>query len=1142
MAAISSAQSGNWNSGSTWLDGIVPGDGDRVTIINGHIVRANVNVTVGSNTANIGRAITINGSSPSDYGKLIVESGVTLTLKGNDDGANQAMIINRYGQLELQPGSTLKVDCASPFETCIENRGILTAIGTAQDRVTFTGQNNWNNAVVSESVSGTGTNYYPGANIKIQVLANHWISNAAGTGLGSFGDSSLSITNQSPAGICTTEVPSMDLVNGAGKYFVNYHMGAVFFYYDGINNTSFTAAYKYLTFNGWAIKATQDTTYNELKLDYCRFEYMGGTSSRQYALDTAYKKSSTVEANRQAYLKNSIVSFCRGFYSFRNYVGALGDEIKISGNTFNYCAPINFCSVLGITEAASSSYIDIEDNVLNCDSFVTLFNPYQTAVTYSNIRIRNNTGFAGTLITSTPLIALADGRIEGNNLRCFGGKYDTRMLSEVRGASGHHLIIRGNSFASGHRVLSPLGYVTFERNVITDFFHHFVHAPIADDVYCPDVLVRNNLWVNTGAGVGDSGIFETGYNHRSHLHNWRFIGNTIGPNMHAMLSLGDTQDGSTHTLITGLVVENNVIYQPQYGINRNVSDSDERNFVHALSIDNNLVYGPTVAQCSNFNQQATFMLGGARYNFDAARNVLGVALFDPSYSLPELTPRDLVFTRTSESNQTLAWGGGTAVQLVWDSGTASASAHIGGTTYPIASTLTDSSKSWSTTSNSAACPRMQWLKIIAGTGAGQIRAITNNTANQLTVTPAFTTLPSTDSQYVIIESEVQIFDAGGSAYVRAGIYLPELPTSSASDSGITITQNVIVQDPAFVNVSGATVDDFQLQSNSPAKDVGVISADLPEDYWETNRPQSSGVDMGFHEYVVSSSTPLAVSGGLTPAGSLSKSNSKGFDGGATPQGQIAKQIQKPISGAIEPDGGISKITSRTLLAELGMSGALDAIRTYILSLAASMGLSGILSRDVGKIFGGVTDLSASLSKSIPKSYVGALESAGLLALLKTSFLNLAGSLTPAGTMSRAIAKAGAGTISFVRSLSKQMTASFSGAVEIDGLLEAARTVSLELSGIVEPVGVVVKQSLKALTGTLIFARSLVKRINASYAGLLGLAGLCNAVLVAVIVNHLPDSANAFARRASSYYDAGKALVYGVSKKLRLERTASKSAR
>jgi len=64
-----------------------------------------------------------------------------------------------------------------------------------------------------------------------------------------------------------------------------------------------------------------------------------------------------------------------------------------------------------------------------------------------------------------------------------------------------------------------------------------------------------------------------------------------------------------------------------------------------------------------------------------------------------------------------------------------------------ASTLTDTDKNWS----------LSWanfqVRILSGTGAGQIRTIASSTTTQLTVSPAWSTPPSTDSVYVIEANE-----------------------------------------------------------------------------------------------------------------------------------------------------------------------------------------------------------------------------------------------------------------------------------------------------------------------------------------------------------------------------------------------------
>lgn len=71
----------------------------------------------------------------------------------------------------------------------------------------------------------------------------------------------------------------------------------------------------------------------------------------------------------------------------------------------------------------------------------------------------------------------------------------------------------------------------------------------------------------------------------------------------------------------------------------------------------------------------------------------------------------------------------------------------GTATSATASTLSDSGKNWVTDAFIG-----YTVQIVAGNGSGQKRAITSNTATQLTVSPDWTTTPNTTSEYRIVES------------------------------------------------------------------------------------------------------------------------------------------------------------------------------------------------------------------------------------------------------------------------------------------------------------------------------------------------------------------------------------------------------
>lgn len=60
MATITSAATGDWLTGATWVGGVAPTTGDNAVIALGHTVTVNGNVTIGNDTATA--AITINGT------------------------------------------------------------------------------------------------------------------------------------------------------------------------------------------------------------------------------------------------------------------------------------------------------------------------------------------------------------------------------------------------------------------------------------------------------------------------------------------------------------------------------------------------------------------------------------------------------------------------------------------------------------------------------------------------------------------------------------------------------------------------------------------------------------------------------------------------------------------------------------------------------------------------------------------------------------------------------------------------------------------------------------------------------------------------------------------------------------------------
>lgn len=113
-----SKATGLWTSPgqTTWNEVGTPGNGDTVSIAAGHVVTIpdGSNVTVGTSGATGTTAVTINGSSGSGQGQLILgqTTGATLTLRGDMIYANTSATKTGAFTFTMNPGSTLTFDAS----------------------------------------------------------------------------------------------------------------------------------------------------------------------------------------------------------------------------------------------------------------------------------------------------------------------------------------------------------------------------------------------------------------------------------------------------------------------------------------------------------------------------------------------------------------------------------------------------------------------------------------------------------------------------------------------------------------------------------------------------------------------------------------------------------------------------------------------------------------------------------------------------------------------------------------------------------------------------------------------------------------------------------------------------------------------
>src|SRR5207245_2649461 len=117
--------------------------------------------------------------------------------------------------------------------------------------------------------------------------------------------------------------------------------------------------------------------------------------------------------------------------------------------------------------------------------------------------------------------------------------------------------------------------------------------------------------------------------------------------------------------------------------------------------------------------------------------------------------------------------------------------------------------------------------ITAGTGAGQTRAVTSNTATTLTVSPAWTTTPDATSKYVILQTSTTLQDTtktGTKAWTTdqwAGHTVADTAGTGAGQTRTVTsnTANTLTVSPAWTTIPDGTSKYAILNTSTTLQDT-----------------------------------------------------------------------------------------------------------------------------------------------------------------------------------------------------------------------------------------------------------------------------------------------------------------------------------
>jgi len=187
-------------------------------------------------------------------------------------------------------------------------------------------------------------------------------------------------------------------------------------------------------------------------------------------------------------------------------------------------------------------------------------------------------------------------------------------------------------------------------------------------------------------------------------------------------------------------------------------------------------------------------------------------------------------------------------------------------------------------------------------------------------------------------------------------------------------------------------------------------------------------------------------GEITPTGTVSSIHSilLSLAGSVGPSGMVARQVDKLVAGVVAPVGSLSRSGQKLLSGQIMPTGTASSIRSILLSLAGSVGPSGMVARQVRLLTGGAVQPVGAALKSISRGWGGVVTPAGTAAFIKTLLLSVTGSLTPSGVVGRRVNKVFSGALGISGGLGKRASRLFNGALSPSGLVSFGETVVNEV--------------------------------------------------------------------------------------------------